>query len=164
MSSEGATTEASFSKVLPAGRYSFEIGNIGYKISGGGKKYINLDLVESNGKGKVYYSIYASADYDSHENQAWAQGQWNALKRLFMVSGITPPAKEPTATDLQNLRGTFIDADITIEDYTDKNGKPKQSNQVSDCYPFSGVKPDISAVTVATDTTNMPDNDDVPFF
>jgi hypothetical protein len=123
---------------LPEGQYGFKIDKVELKQASNGNRYINIWLKEIKGGNLVFYSIYATADYENHTNQQWVLSQFNALKRLFMVSGVAPPTNKPTPSDLQTLKDAFIDAKVGIE----KNHKDEDQNKVVDTYPFSGVKPE----------------------
>lgn len=141
---------------LEEGQYGFLVEKVELKTSNAsGNKYINFWLEEVISKRKVFYPIYASADYDKHKNQQWAQSQWNCLKRLFMVSGVTPPTSKPTPSDLQTLKDTFIDAKVIIEQ--DQNGKDQ--NKVADVFPYTGEK----VKEVIGQVVNDEMSDDIPF-
>jgi len=141
--------------VLPEGTYGFNIDKVELKQSqASGKKYVNFWLKEVKNGGMVFYPIYASKDYLDHKNQNWSQQQVNALKRLFMVSGVKLPKAMPTPSDLQTLNGCNIDAKVGIE--PDQEGKDQ--NKVADCYPFSGVV-DENITGVIVDDLEL----DVPF-
>jgi len=129
------------SKVIPEGRYSFNVEKIELKLSSADKKYINLHLRVINGNKEgcvVFQPIYASSDYENHSNQKWAQQQFNQLKRLFLVSGVTVPTDSPTASQLQTLKDTHVDGDVVIEE---GEGQYLDKNKVQEFYPCSFKQP-----------------------
>jgi hypothetical protein len=141
--------------VLQDGIYSFNIEKVELKqSSASGKKYVNFWLKELSNGNMVFYPIYASKDYAEHKNQQWAQQQINALKRLFMVSGVKPPSAMPTPSDLQMLKDARIDAKVIIEQ--DQEGRDQ--NKILDCYPCSNTtqEPESGGVIDGMD-------DDIPF-
>ena len=162
-----STEEAKeFNKPLEAGSYSFQIDGVETKSSNAsGMRYYNFTLKEIDSGTCVFYPIYASEDYMSHNNQEWVAGQIQALKRLFMVSKAKMPANLPTSSDIQALDKCFVDAKIITEENT-YQGNTRIQNKLVDCYPFSGQIPQEAVIgdKANTLTTSEADMDgEIPF-
>ena len=128
-----------FNALVPKGRHCAYVEKAEAKIAQeSGNKYYNLQWRIEAGKSEgrvVFQPIYLS----HATNQEWLQGQFNSLKRIFMISGLEMPVGIPSPTEMQGLINLKYDIEVSIE--RDKTGKYDDKNKVQDVFPSTLAPP-----------------------